>query len=133
LLTRLDTQAAVAEFEQEIKSHPDHTLARLQIAAIKYKTDSAGGIPYAEAAVKLDPSLPLGHYLLGVLLLDQDEYRRAIPELETARRMLPNDSRVRYSLALGYARMGREDEAKREREEFKRLSQLETESSAGRN
>jgi tetratricopeptide (TPR) repeat protein len=122
LLDRLDTGAALAEFEQEIKLHPNHTLARLQIAAVDYKVDSAAGLPYAEAAVKLDPSLPLGHYLLGVLLLDRGEYRKAIPELESAKQMLPNDPRVHYSLGLAYARAGREKDAAREREEFQRLS-----------
>jgi tetratricopeptide (TPR) repeat protein len=122
LLDRLDTAAALSEFRREIELHPNHTLARLQIAAIDYKVDSAAGLPYAEAAVKLDPSLPLGHYLLGALLLDRNDFQRAIPELESAKQKLQNDPRVAYSLGLAYARAGRDQDAKREREEFQRLS-----------
>jgi len=122
LLDRMDSAAALSEFKEEIRVHPTHTLARLQIAAVDYKVDSAAGLPYAEAAVKLDPSLPLGHYLLGVLLLDTDDYQKAIPELEAAKLKLPNDARVYYSLGLAYARAGRAEDAKRAREEFQRLS-----------
>ena len=116
-----DPDSAAAEFEQEIQLHPDHALARLQIAAMKYKVNSAAGIPYAEAAVKLAPELPLGHYLLGVLLLDTDDYQRAIPELEMARKQLPDDSRTHYSLALAYTRAGRKADAQAERQSFQRL------------
>jgi predicted Zn-dependent protease len=113
----------VQEFEQEIRNNPHHVFARLQIAAARYKVDSAAGLPYAEQAVKLDPRLPLGHYLLGLLLLDTDHYLEAIPELETAQRALPREAKVYLALSTAYARAGRRQEAERARATFIRLNQ----------
>jgi predicted Zn-dependent protease len=113
----------VQELEQEIKNNPQHVFARLQIAAALYKVNSAGGLPYAAQAVKLNPRLPFGHYLLGLLLLDTDHYLEAIPELETAQRGLPQEAKVYLALSSAYARAGRRQEAERARATFTRLNQ----------
>jgi tetratricopeptide (TPR) repeat protein len=118
-----DTQAAVAQFQQEITNDPKNVVARLKIAAAEYKVDSAAGIPYAEEALKLDPQLALGHYLLGLLLLDTGDYKRAIPELEAARASLPNEARLYFALGSAYSMAGRKDDAARARRTFQRLSQ----------
>ena len=118
-----DTQAAVAQFQQEISNDPKNVVARLKIAAAEYKVDSGAGIPYAEEALKLDPQLALGHYLLGLLLLDTGDYKRAIPELEAARASLPNEARLYFALGSAYSMAGRKDDAARARRTFQRLSQ----------
>jgi tetratricopeptide (TPR) repeat protein len=123
LLDLNDTDGAVDQFEQEIKNQPDHVFARLQIATAKYRIDSKGGLLYAEQAVKLNPHLPLGHYLLGLLLLDVGEYQKAIPELETARQGFPDEAQVYFALGNAYARAGRAQDASRARAAFLRLSQ----------
>lgn len=130
LLDARDSPAGLAELQREIKEHPDHALARLEIAAAKYKIDSAGGVPYAEAAVKLDPQLAFGHYLLGLLLLDTDEYRRAIPELETAKKSLKQVPGVFSALGAAYARAGRDDDAAEARAAFQRLNRESATSAA---
>jgi predicted Zn-dependent protease len=123
LLDTGDTQAAITQFQQEIHNDPKHILARLKIAATEYKVDSAAGIPYAEEALKLGPQLALGHYLLGLLLLDTGNYQRAIPELETARASLPNEARLYFALGSAYSMAGRKDDAARARATFQRLNQ----------
>jgi tetratricopeptide (TPR) repeat protein len=125
LLESQDTPAAIAEFQQEIKSAPKHVFARLQIAAANYKIDSAAGLPYATEAVRLNPNLPFAHYLLGLLLLDTDQYQKAIPELETAKKFFPRESKLYFALGSAYARAGREQEARRARVTFTRLQQEE--------
>jgi tetratricopeptide (TPR) repeat protein len=125
LLEARDTPAAIKEFKQEIARTPDHVFARLQIAAANYKVDSAAGLPYAEEAVKLNPRLPFGHYLLGLLRLDTDDYRGAISELEVAKKFFPRESKLYFALGSAYARAGREQDAKRARETFARLQQEE--------
>lgn len=125
LLEARDTPSAIAEFKQEIRNTPDHVFAHLQIAAADYKVDSAAGLPYAEEAVRLNPRLPFGHYLLGLLRLDIDDYRGAIPELELAKKSFPRDSKLYFALGSAYARAGREQDAKRARETFARLQQEE--------
>ena len=98
-------------------------MARLQIAAAQYKVDSAAGLPYAEEAVKLDPKIPIGHYLLGLLLLDTNNWARAIPELELAQKAFPREAKVYLVLGGAYSRAGREQDAARARMEFQRLNQ----------
>ena len=125
---------AVAAFQREIENFPEHVLARLGIASVKASTDPAGGLRYAEEAVKLNPYMPLGHYLLGSLLLHTDQTARAIKELEIARRFLPNQPRVYYALGRAYARANRKQDAARARAMFKRLTEKsqQAEISSGR-
>jgi predicted Zn-dependent protease len=121
LLAVQDPDASAVEFQQEIKNQPNHTRARVQIAAIHYRVDSAAGIPYAEQVVKLEPHYPFGHYLLGLLCLDSGDISRSIPELETAARMVPQEPQFHFALGNAYARAGRKREAARARATFLRL------------
>lgn len=116
-----DVPAAVAEFQQELKNQPNDINSRLEIAAADYKLDSAAGLPYAEEAVKLNPLVPSAHYLLGLLYLDTDNYDKAIPELEIARRALPKDAKICFALGSAYARAGRKEDAARARAAFGQL------------
>ncbi len=118
-----DPERAVPAFQREIENFPEHVLARLGIASVKASTDPAGGLRYAEEAVKLNPHLPLGHYLLGSLLLHTDQTARAIQELEIARRSLPNEARIYYALGRAYARANRKQDAERARAIFKQLTE----------
>jgi tetratricopeptide (TPR) repeat protein len=121
LLETHEIDAAVAEFRREIQNHPRHVLARLEIAAVRYRLDSADGVKYAEEAVKLDPQRPFGHYLLGLLYLDTGNFSAAIPQLETARRTAPNLPEIYFALGNAYARAGRKEEAAQARAVFLRL------------
>lgn len=126
-----DLPGAVREFEAEIAMQPKSVLPRLRIAAAEYKVDSAVGLKYAEEAVQLEPAMPLGHYLLGLLLLDTGAYARAVPELEIARKAFPGEGRIDLSLATAYAHVGRTQEAARARAEFARKKQAEQASAEG--
>jgi predicted Zn-dependent protease len=131
LLDANDTDGAVKQFEAEIQNNPRDANSRLRIASAKYRIDSAGGLPYAEEAVKLEPTLPLGHYLLGLLLLDTDDYPRAIPELEIAQKAFPDQPKVYFALASAYSRAGRKEDAARVRQKSVELNkQLESQSTA---
>ena len=127
LLDANDIDGAVAQFQAEIQNNPNDAISRLRIASAKYRIDSAAGLPYAEEAVKLDPSLPLGHYLLGLLLLDTDDYLRAVPELEIAQKSFHDQPKVYFALASAYSRAGRKDDAARARETFLRLNKEQEE------
>jgi tetratricopeptide (TPR) repeat protein len=122
LLESRDLSGGVEQLKQEIVNDPGHVFARLQIAAAEYKENSAAGVPYAEEAVKLDPRVPLGHYLLGLLLLDVDRPNRAIPELEIAEKVFSRDPKIYFALGSAYSRAGRKQDAARARAIFERLS-----------
>jgi tetratricopeptide (TPR) repeat protein len=126
LLDAHDQPAALNEFKQEIENNPTNVPARLRIAAALYKTDSAAGVPYAQQAVKLAPEVPLGHYLLGLLLLDTNAHQQAIPELESARKAFPRDAKLHFALGTAYAQAGRPQDAARERTTFERLQKEKT-------
>ncbi len=121
LLDTYKLEAGLSELRQEIKNQPNHVMARIEIAAALYKVDSKAGLPYAEEAVKLDPGLPLAHYYLGLLLLDTDDYVRAIPELEMVQKAHPGEAKLYLALGSAYSRAGREEDAVRARTTFQKL------------
>lgn len=118
-----DVGGAVEQMKQEIKNVPNNVIARLRIAAIQFKHDSLAGIPYAEEAVKLDPKSPFGHYVLGLLRLDVDDYLKAIPELEIAQKGMPKEPKIYFALGTAYSRAGRKEDAARARATFQELSE----------
>ena len=116
---------AVAEFQKELQNDPRHLGALLDLAAVRYRVDSADGIQYAERAVKVSPQLPFAHYLLGLLYLDTDRTAEALPELEIARKAFAKQAQVYFALGNAYAKLGRKEDAARMRAEFVRLNAAE--------
>jgi tetratricopeptide (TPR) repeat protein len=126
LLATHDVDGAIQEFLKEIEGHPEHVRARVQVAAARYRLDSAAGIPFAREVVTLAPDYPFGHYLLGLLYFDLGDIAHAIPELEIAARMVPDEAQFQYTLGNAYARAGRAEEAARARAAFTRLNKNES-------
>jgi tetratricopeptide (TPR) repeat protein len=122
LLGLSEVDAAVAAFQQEIKNSPRNIPARLQIAAARYRLDSADGIKYAKEVVELAPQDPFGHYLLGLLYLDTGDFPSSISELEIAKRAYGKAPDLYFALGNAYARAGRKEEAAQARATFRRLS-----------
>jgi tetratricopeptide (TPR) repeat protein len=127
LIDEQDIPGAVAEFKSELEHSQDRVPVLLQIAAAEYKVDSAAGLPYAQEAVKEDPSVPFAHFLLGLLLMNTDDQAKAVPELEIASRGLPHDPKVFWALSSAYQQAGRAQDAARARAVFARLKQQDTE------
>lgn len=117
---------AVEQLQIEIHRNAKNVEARLEIAAALYKVDSVKALPYAQEAVALDPRLPFGHYLLGLLLLDTDQSPKAIPELEIAAKAFPKEKRIFFALGSAYSRAGRREDAAKARETFEKLNQAST-------
>ena len=121
-LLREQPEAAIQEFQRELRSSPAHPQAMLQIAYELIKQgryDEAR--PHAEKAVELAPKLFAAHNAFGRVLLETGDVERAIASLETAMKLAPDSPEVRFSLARGYAKAGRAEDAARERAEFLRL------------
>jgi tetratricopeptide (TPR) repeat protein len=125
LLATEDLESGIQEFVKEIEAHPEHVRAHVQVAAARYRLDSPDGLPFAREVVKLAPDYPFGHYLLGLLYFDTGDLAHAIPELETAARMLPDEAQFQFALGNAYARAGRAEEAARARAAFTRLNKKE--------
>ena len=118
LLKNHRDQDAVAAFKREIQNSPQHLLARLGIAGALLFGDPATSRIYAEQAVNLAPKLEEGHYLLGASLFGVGDLERALSELELAKHLNANDSRVYFVLAKAYKRLGRDGDAAQARERF---------------
>jgi tetratricopeptide (TPR) repeat protein len=124
-----NSASAVDQFKLEIARNPQDVASRLRIVTTLYKGDSAAALPYAQQAVQLDPHLPFAHYLLGLVYLDTDDYLKAIPELEIARKAFPQDAKVYFALGSAYSRAGRKKEADEARAIFQKLSAASANSS----
>jgi predicted Zn-dependent protease len=122
LLDTHETDRGIAEFQRELKRDPKNVNSLLEIAAVRYRVDSAEGMKYAQEAVKLDPQRPFGHYLLGLLYLDTRNYAGAISELEIAKRAHPDLPEIYFALGNASARAGRKQEAAAARASFARLN-----------
>ncbi len=131
LLTQRNDEGAIAAFKKEIENSPNHALARLQIAYVHMRNKEAeAGLKFAQEAVNLHARLALGHYILGRILFEMGENARAVEELETARRLSPNEPRIHFTLSRAYARAGRKAEADQARETFARLNKIAEEAAA---
>jgi tetratricopeptide (TPR) repeat protein len=131
MLNQRSDEAAIEAFKKEIENSPNHALARLQIAYIHMRNKEAEvGLKFAQEAVALHARLPLGHYVLGRILFEMGENAKAVEELETARRLAPNEPKVHFTLARAYVRAGRKAEADQARETFTRLNKIAEEAAA---
>jgi tetratricopeptide (TPR) repeat protein len=116
--------AAIGDFEEELKVTPNHVLARLQIAfELMRRGDTAAALHYAERAAALDPQHFAARLALGQALFEQGRTNQAIAELEQAVTLAPESPQTHFVLARAYARAGRKADADREREIFTRLDQ----------
>src|SRR5258708_4160015 len=60
LLAAMRPDEAVEEFQRELARDPQNVNSLLEIAAVRYRLDSADGVKYAEQAVQLAPQRPFG-------------------------------------------------------------------------
>ena len=116
---------AIAEFQQELKTSPDHMPSMLQIAFEYLKrSDWEAAKPWAQRVVELDPRDFAARRALGQVLLETGDTAGSIEHFETGVRLAPDSPSMRFMLARAYQKAGREADAQRERAEFLRLERL---------
>jgi tetratricopeptide (TPR) repeat protein len=109
------TAEAESEYRQELAISPHHSPSMVALATIDL--DDANGVEaraFARTAIEADPNNPEAHHLLGRVLLENGDLQDSLNELETAKRLAPENAGVRAHLALVYTRLGRSQEAKAE-------------------
>ncbi len=122
---------AVEEFRKELEISPRHVQARLQIAYEHLQRgDPAGGLRYAEEAVKLAPEDFTALDIYGRLLLQENRVEEAIQALEKAVKLAPESAQVHFHLASAYSRAGRKEDAARHTRAFQRLKKAAEEREA---
>jgi tetratricopeptide (TPR) repeat protein len=121
-----DQDAALEQFEHELRLSPYHVEAMLQIAIEKnMRAENEAALPLAEKAVELAPTLPAARNVLGRILFGMGDMDRAIQVLEQGVKLAPDHRQLHFELARAYARAGRKEDAERERAIFAKLEQAE--------
>ena len=114
--------AAEVQFQEETKLNPDSALAYSEWAYLESKAGRfSEAISISEKAVELSDSAFMAHYVLGSSLLATGKTDDSIPQLERARDLAPESPEIRYSLSRAYAKLAKNDLARREQAEFLRL------------
>ena len=110
---------AVEEFKRELESSPAHVPAMIALA-VEYlkRNDVASGLVFAKKAAETAPDSFAAQNALGRLLLESGDVKGAIEKLELATKLEPNSPQNHIALSQAYAKAGRTDDAKREREKF---------------
>lgn len=86
-------QAAVA-------AHPRNAAARNNLGRVLHdREDFEGALWYFEEATRIDPTLALGYYNMGVVYAKLRQPKRAIASYLEAIRLNPNDADARHNLA----------------------------------
>jgi tetratricopeptide (TPR) repeat protein len=124
-LMRQDPERGIQEIAKALELQPDHIPALVSLASIYLKRDQLQTArEYAEKAVKAAPDDFVTHVQLGRVLREADDNAGALREFETAVRLAPGSPESHYDLASVYAKLGRPQDAARERQEFRRLRKI---------
>jgi len=105
---------ATAALRGELRNDPKHLLARHTLATVL----DLDGQPIEAMTLLRDllhdqPAFGDARYLLGKILLAQGDADGAVPHLEAAVRLSPDDASYHYQLAQAYRKLGRAELADR--------------------
>jgi len=116
------TDESIEKFSAALQEDPEYSEAwaaygtAISIAVIRQKLTPAEGIPKARAAarraIELAPDEPLGHVLLGQILMDHDkDFAGAKRQLDRAMRLDDHESLVWHNLSMWHGQLGHAEEA----------------------
>ena len=103
--------------------HAQGIIAQLPATGFPPEAETALGLVRKSVAKKDD--VAEAHFAMGLLLDRKKEYREAAAHLERSIQLNPTDSAVHFRLARVYERLGRKDDAERERRLHEKLSEEE--------
>jgi tetratricopeptide (TPR) repeat protein len=116
LLFATQPDAAIAQFQQELSLSPNSAVAHAMLAwAYGIQGNYADALPVAQKAVDEDPSLAMGQLVLGRAMVEGGDTDGGLPHLEKVLQMEPGNLEAHLTLAKAYSKLGRKDDARRER------------------
>lgn len=116
LLFATDPDAALTEFQQELKVSPSNADAEVMTAwALLIKNAAADALPFAKRAVVQKPALPSAQLVLGRSLLETGDLNGGMEHLQKALELEPENLEAHLALAKAYSKSGRKEDARRER------------------
>lgn len=122
--TATTMEDARKEFEEELRIDPGNSAAEFVLGEMALQIpDLDKAIKHLSRAVQLDAGFADAYLELGRALISAERPSEAAGALETAVRLQPENPMTHFHLANAYARLGRNDEANRERALHKELSE----------
>lgn len=107
--------AAKVEFEEELKIDPNNAGAEFVLGELSRQSELwPDAIAHFSRATKLDAAFADAYIGLGRALMGTNKAAEAVPPLETAARLQPDNPVVHFQLATAYRRAGRKADADRE-------------------
>jgi tetratricopeptide (TPR) repeat protein len=120
-----DPDRGIQEFKRTLDLEPGNIPALVALARTYLKREEPlAALPYTAKAVKLGPEDFNAHVAFGQVLLATGDTASAVRQLELGVSLGPESPAAHYSLASAYAKLGRKEDAARERGEFERLRKL---------
>jgi len=117
LLFATQPDAAIAQFQQELILSPNSAVANAMLAwAYGIQGSYTDALPAAQKAVSQDPTLAMGQLVLGRAMVETGDTTGALPHLEKVLQLEPGNLEAHLTLAKAYSRLGRKDDARRERQ-----------------
>ena len=112
---QLKPAEAAQEFRKELGISPQHVPAMLELARFDIDTNNlAEAVSLASHALKIEPTNPDTHHVLGRALLAAGQAKQGAHELESAEHLAPESSSIHFHLAAAYRELGRKEDAQRE-------------------
>jgi tetratricopeptide (TPR) repeat protein len=112
----------VKELQEELKVAPFNFTAKVRLAEEylkEEKTDVA--LSLADEVLKVDPEYSSAHLIRGEALIAKGDAANGIAALEVSRKLRPDIVRTHWDLLKAYTAAGRNEDARREKEEIERL------------
>ncbi len=117
----------IREMQRELEISPSHVGARLRLAEEYVKEQKfEEALRFSEEAVKLEPKNAAAHMMWGESLMARGDAEKGIAELEQAEKIAPETVRIHWDLLRAYASVGRNADAKREKETIEEITRPET-------
>ncbi len=115
-LEQSKTDRAVATLMPLVSSEPGLYLAEYTLgAALAQKGQYADAVKHLHKAIELQPDSAWAHYWMGASLLKTGDFKTAAVHLEIAAGRLAQFASVHLALAQAYEKLGRAEDATRER------------------
>jgi putative PEP-CTERM system TPR-repeat lipoprotein len=120
LYQRREYKAAAEQYELVLKQTPNNMLAMNNLAGALYAQKDKRALETAEKAYKGRPDNPLIADTLGWILLDQGNTTRGLELIRQAATRLPQNTEIRYHLAVALAKSGDKLAARKELQDMLR-------------
>jgi tetratricopeptide (TPR) repeat protein len=116
LLFPTNPDAALAQFHQELAISPQNASAHAMLAwALELQGDYAASLDDAAKAATDDPSLPMAQLVYGKALVETGDLQAGLLHLERALAAEPGNLEAHLAMVKAYSKLGRSEDARRER------------------